>query len=66
MCKVLPNISGCFWTMKGASIFLRLRSIVNAVRKRGWEVIAILGGSPESFFKRSGIRMRHSMCSRIA
>ena len=30
-------------------IFLRLRSIVNTARKRGWNVIGILGGSPERF-----------------
>ena len=49
MCKLQPKISGCYRTMKGAMIFLRLRSIVNTGRKRGWDVIEILGGSPENF-----------------
>ena len=49
MCKLQPKISGCYRTRKGATIFLRLRSIVNTGRKRGWNVIEILGGSPEKF-----------------
>ena len=32
-------------------IFLRLRSIVNTARKRGWNVIEILGDSPERFIE---------------
>ena len=51
MCKLQPKISGCFRTMKGAMIFLRLRSIVNTARKRKWNVIDILGGSPEKFIE---------------
>ena len=51
MCKLQPKISGCFRTMKGAMIFPRLRSIVNTARKRGWDVIEILGGSPERFIE---------------
>ena len=49
MCKLQPKNSGCFQTIKGAMIFLRLRSIVNTARKRGLNVIDILGGSPERF-----------------
>ena len=49
MCKLQPKISGCFRTMKGAMIFPRLLWIVNTARKRGWNVIEILGGSPERF-----------------
>ena len=51
MCKLQPKISGCFRTNKGAMIFLRLRSIVNTARKRGWNVIEILRGSPERFIE---------------
>ena len=51
MRKLQPKISGCFRTNKGAMIFLRLRSIVNTARKRGWNVIEILGGSPERFIE---------------
>ena len=51
MCKLQPKISGCFRTMKGAMIFPRLRSIVNTARKREWNVIDILGGSPERFIE---------------
>ena len=51
MCKLQPKISGCFRTMKGAMIFLRLRSIVNTARKRKWNVIDILGGSPDRFIE---------------
>ena len=40
--------------MNGAMIFLRLRSIVNTARKRGWNVIEILGGSPERFIEALG------------
>ena len=47
MCKLQPKISGCYRTRKGAVIFLRLRSIVNTARKRKWNVIEILGGSPD-------------------
>ena len=49
MCKLQPKISGCYRTRKGAAIFLRLRTIANTGRKRGWDVIEILGGSPEKF-----------------
>ena len=51
MCKLQPKISGCYRTRKGAAIFLRLRSIANTGRKRGWDVIEILGGSPEKFIE---------------
>ena len=51
MCKLQPKISGCFRTLKGAMIFLRLRSIVNTARKRRWSVIDILGGSPDRFIE---------------
>ena len=51
MCKLQPKISGRFRTMKGAIIFPRPRSIANAARKRGWNVIDILGGSPERFIE---------------
>ena len=51
MCKLQPKISGCFLTMKGAMIFLRLRPVVNTARKRGWNVIDILGGSPEKLIE---------------
>ena len=54
MCKLQPKISGCYRTMKGAMIFLRLRSIVNTGRKRGWDVIEILGGSPQRFIEALG------------
>ena len=37
--------------MKGTMIFLRLRTIVNTARKRGWNVIDILGGSPVKFIE---------------
>ena len=30
---------------------MRLRSIANTGRKRGWDVIEILGGSPEKFIE---------------
>ena len=30
-------------------IFPRLRSIANTARKRGWNVVEFLGGSPERF-----------------
>lgn len=32
-------------------IFLRLRSIINTARKRGWNVIETLGGSPKRFIE---------------
>ena len=51
MCKLQPKISGCYRTRKGAAIFVRLRSIANTGRKRGWDVIEILGGSPEKFIE---------------
>ena len=51
MCKLLPKMSGCSRTMKGAMIFPRLRSIANTARKRGWNVIDILGGSTERFIE---------------
>ena len=66
MRKLQPKISGRFRTMKGAMIFPRLRSIVNAARKRGWNVIDILGGSPEKSSRRSIIRQRFSTRSKIA
>ena len=47
MRKLQPKISGRCRTRKGAIIFPRLRSIVNTARKREWNVIDILGGSPE-------------------
>ena len=51
MCKQRPKISGCYRTMNVAMIFLRLRSIVNTARKRGWNVIEIPGVSPASFIE---------------
>ena len=54
MRKLQPKTSGRFRTMKGATIFPRLRSIVNAARKRGWNVIEILGGSPEKVVEAPG------------
>ena len=35
-------------------IFPRLRSIINTARKRGWNVIEFLGGSPERFIEALG------------
>ena len=54
MRKLQPKISGCFRTMNGAMIFPRLRSIVHPARKRGWNVIEILGSSPERFIEALG------------
>ena len=54
MCKLQPKISDRFRTMKGAMIFPRLRSAVNAARKRGWNVVDILGGSAERFIEALG------------
>ena len=51
MRKLLPNISGCFRTMRSAMISLMLRSIANITRKREWNVVDILGGSPEKFIE---------------
>ena len=51
MCKLQPKISGRFRTVKAAMIFPRLRSIANTARKRKWNVIDILGGSPEKFIE---------------
>jgi transposase len=40
------KISGCFRTLEGARIFVRLRSIVATARKQGANILQTLAASP--------------------
>jgi transposase len=46
MMKVKMKISGCFRTLEGARIFVRLRSIVATARKQGANILQTLAASP--------------------
>ncbi len=44
MVKVRQKISGCFRTIEGAAVFLRIRGYISTVRKQGENVLAALEG----------------------
>ena len=51
MMKVKMKISGSFRTLEGARIFARLRSIVLAARKQGYNILQVLSVTPETLMQ---------------
>ena len=52
MMKVRMKISGAFRTLKGAQVFVDLRSVISTARKRGFNILEILTLSPAQIIAR--------------
>jgi transposase len=51
MTKVKMKVSGCFRTLEGAGVFVRLRSIVSTARKQGRNILQALTATPASLLQ---------------
>ena len=51
------KVSGCFLTLQGAEDFGVMRSVIDAPRKNGLEVVEVLAGTPEKFLATIGIEL---------
>ena len=51
------KIPGCFRTLQGAEEFAIMRSIIDAPRKNGLDVMEVLAGTQEEFLAALGIEL---------
>ena len=51
MGKVRQKVSGCFRTEQGLEDFCILRSIIETVRKQGWDILETLQKSPDELIR---------------